>query len=129
MESVPKLVIIRDMSFAIIQTGGKQCKVAPGQKIKIEKIAPEKSAFAQGLQQHESAHANNGVIFDKVLLISDGDDVRIGTPYVSNVKVHAKILKQGRDKKKIVFKYHSKTRYRKKKGHRQHFSEVEIVRI
>ena len=117
------------MKFAVIQTGGKQYKVAPGQKIKIEKIAPEKRAFAQGLRQHESAHTNNGVIFDKVLLISDGDDVRIGTPYVSNVEVHAKILKQGRDKKKIVFKYHSKTRYRKKKGHRQHFSEVEIVRI
>ncbi|MEK7162740.1 MAG: 50S ribosomal protein L21 [Patescibacteria group bacterium] len=100
------------MVFAIIQTGGKQYKVSAGQKIKIEKI--------------ESDSAGQ-FIFDKVLLVADGEDVKIGNPYVEGGKIEAKILKQGRDKKKIVFKYHSKTRYRKKKGHRQPFTEVEII--
>jgi large subunit ribosomal protein L21 len=100
--------------FAIIETGGKQYKVSPRQKVKIEKLNAETGA---------------NFIFDKVLLVADGEDVKIGAPYVSGAKVEAKILKQGRDKKKIVFKYHSKTRYRKKKGHRQHFTEVEIVKV
>lgn len=97
--------------FAIIQTGGKQYKVSSGQKLKIEKI---------------NAQTGESVVFDKVLLAVDGDNIRIGAPYLSDEKVEAKILKQARDRKKIVFKYHSKTRYRKKKGHRQHFTEVLI---
>ena len=97
--------------FTIIETGGKQYKVSPGQKIKIEKL---------------SAKEGDNFIFDKVLLSVDGENVKIGAPYVEGAKVEGKILKQGRDKKKIVFKYHSKTRYRKKKGHRQHFTEVLI---
>jgi len=100
--------------FAIIQTGGKQYRVSPGQKVKIEKIEGAKDAILS---------------FDKVLLIGDGDNIKVGTPYVEGAKVEAKILKQGRDKKKIVFRYHSKTRYRKKKGHRQQFTEVEIVKF
>ncbi|NCO15470.1 MAG: 50S ribosomal protein L21 [Parcubacteria group bacterium] len=100
--------------FAIIQTGGKQYRVSPGQKVKIEKIEGAQDAILS---------------FDKVLLIGDGDNIKVGTPYVEAAKVEAKILKQGRDKKKIVFRYHSKTRYRKKKGHRQHFTEVEIVKF
>ncbi len=99
------------MTFFIIETGGKQYKVLPGQKLKIEKL---------------EAEAGESVVFDKVLLVADGENVQIGTPYVEGAKIEAKILKQGRDKKKIVFKYHSKTRYRKKKGHRQSFTEVEI---
>ncbi|MBI5079219.1 50S ribosomal protein L21 [Candidatus Wolfebacteria bacterium] len=102
------------MTFAIIQTGGKQYKVSPNQKIKIEKL---------------NAEEGDNFIFDKVLLIAEGDDIKIGTPYVDGAKVEAKILKQGRDKKKIVFKYHSKTRFRKKKGHRQSFTETEITKI
>lgn len=99
--------------FAIIETGGKQYKVAVGQRIKIEKInAGEGGVFA----------------FDRVLLKSDGSAVRIGTPYVEGAKISAKVLRQARDRKKIVFKYHSKTRYRKKKGHRQYFTEVEITK-
>ncbi|NCO89289.1 50S ribosomal protein L21 [Candidatus Wolfebacteria bacterium CG18_big_fil_WC_8_21_14_2_50_39_7] len=100
--------------FAIIQTGGKQYRVSPGQKVKIEKIEGAQDAILS---------------FDKVLLIGDGDNIKVGTPYVEAAKVEAKILKQGRDKKKIVFRYHSKTRYRKKKGHRQHFTEVEILNL
>ncbi len=102
------------MAFAVIQTGGKQYKVSPGQKLKIEKL---------------NVKEGENFVFDKILLIADGDDVKIGAPYVDGVKVEAKILKQGRDGKKIVFKYHSKTRFRKKKGHRQPFTETEILKI
>ena len=99
-------------TFAIIETGGKQYRVAQGMKLRVEKLAVEAGAT---------------VTFDKVLLVADGDSVKIGAPYISGEKVEAKVVEQGRDKKKIIFKYHSKTRYRKKKGHRQHFTEVEIA--
>jgi len=99
---------------AVIETGGKQYKVSLGQKIKVER-----------LEGAEGANLN----FDKVLLIADEKEVKIGAPYVDGAKVEAKIIKQGRDKKKIVFRYHSKTRYRKKKGHRQHFTELEIIKV
>ncbi len=102
------------MIFAIVQTGGKQYKISPNQKIKIEKL---------------NAKAGENFVFDKVLLVADGDDVKIGAPYVEGAKVEGKVLKQGRDKKKIVFRYHSKTRYRKKKGHRQHYTEIGIEKI
>ncbi|PIU98207.1 50S ribosomal protein L21 [Candidatus Wolfebacteria bacterium CG03_land_8_20_14_0_80_40_12] len=100
------------MAFAIIQTGGKQYKISPGDKIKIERL-----------------NVVEQVIFDKVLLVADDESVKIGTPYVEAAKVEAKILRQARERKKIVFKYHSKTRYRKKKGHRQWFTEAQIMDI
>lgn len=99
--------------FAVIETGGKQYKVSAGDKIKVEKLDVKGDATQ----------------FDKVLLKSDGKDVEIGTPYLKGVKVEGKILKQGRTDKKIVFRYHSKTRYRKLKTHRQPFTEVEITKI
>lgn len=102
------------MAFAIIQTGGKQYKISAGQKIKIEKL---------------NANEGENFIFNEVLLSADGEDVKIGNPYVEGAKVEAKILKQGKSRKKIVFKYHSKTRYRKKKGHRQQYTEAEIGKI
>lgn len=98
--------------FAVIETGGKQYKVSEGDKLKIEKVS-----------------AKDALVFDKVLLVSEGDNLKIGIPYVSGAEVHAKILKTDRAKKKIVFRYHSKTRYRKLKGHRQPFTEVEITAI
>ena len=61
--------------------------------------------------------------------MADGENIQIGTPYIEGAKVEGKVIKQGRDKKKIVFRYHSKTRYRKKKGHRQHFTELEIIKV
>ncbi|OGY63726.1 MAG: 50S ribosomal protein L21 [Candidatus Harrisonbacteria bacterium RIFCSPLOWO2_02_FULL_41_11] len=100
--------------FAIIETGGKQYKVSPGQKLKVEKLDAEQGA---------------NLNLDKVLLVADGEDVKVGTPYVEGAKVETKVLGQGRHDKKIVFKYHSKTRYRKKKGHRQHYTELEIVSV
>lgn len=100
--------------FAIIETGGKQYRVVPGQKLKVEKL---------------EAKDGDSLVFDKVLLVADGENVKIGKPLVDGAKVEAKLVKQGRSKKVIVFKYHSKTRYRKKKGHRQDFTEVEITGI
>lgn len=100
--------------IAIIQTGGKQYKVSAGQKLKISKIEGDNSAILN---------------FDKVLLLADGENVKIGVPYVAGAKVEAKILRQARERKKIVFRYRQKTRETKKKGHRQHFTEVEILRI
>ncbi len=99
--------------FAVIETGGKQYRVSPGTKIKVEKITPEGENF----------------VFDKVLLVSNGKDIKIGKPYLEGSKVEGKVLKQGRIRKVIVFRYHSKTRYRKKKSHRQYYTEVEITSI
>lgn len=97
--------------LAVIETGGKQYIVRPGQKLKVEKIEAEE---------------NSKIVFDKILLVSNGQKTEVGMPTVVGAKVEAKVLKQGRERKIIVFKYHSKTRYRKKKGHRQCFTEVEI---
>ena len=103
------------MSFAIIETGGKQYIVSPKNKIKIEKL-PGKEA--------------EEIVFDKVLLISPDDkSAKIGKPYVDGAKVTGKILKQGRAKKIKIFKYKSKTRYRRRAGHRQDYTEVEIIKI
>lgn len=100
--------------LAVIKTGGKQYLVSPGQKIKIETInEKEGSEF----------------IFDKVLLLEKGNHLEIGTPFVKDAKVAAKILRHGRREKVIIFKYKAKKRYHLKKGHRQPFTEVEITRI
>ena len=100
--------------FAVIETGGKQYRVSAGQKIKVEKL---------------NADAGDSFVFDKILLTVDGDKVAVGTPFIDGEKVSAKVVKQARERKKIVFRYHSKTRYRKKKGHRQQFTELEIVSV
>ncbi len=101
--------------FAVIETGGKQYRVSPGSKLKVEKLQVE---------------AGETFVFDKILLIAgEKDGLSIGRPYVSGAKVEVKVLRNARDRKKIVFRYHSKTRYRKKKGHRQHFTEVEVVKV
>ncbi len=100
--------------FAVIKTGGKQYKVTPGQKLKIEKLdAPEGAV----------------IHFDEVLLVAEGEKVEIGMPLVNGANVDARVLKQGRGRKQIVFKYHSKSRYRKKRGHRQPYTEIEIQKI
>lgn len=99
-------------NFAVIKTGGKQYIVKAGQKLKIEKISAEESGNFE---------------FDKVLLVADESGIKLGKPFVVGAKVGAKVLRQARDRKKIIFRYHSKTRYRKMKGHRQPFTEVEIM--
>ncbi len=100
--------------LAIIKTGGKQYKVSPGDKLKIEKVDKKEG---------------EEIIFDQVLLVEKGNKVQVGTPLVKDAKVSAKVLSQGKADKIIVFKFKSKTRYRKKAGHRQPFSEVEILKI
>ena len=100
--------------LAIIKTGGKQYIVAPGQKIKIEKL---------------DKNEEDEIIFSEVLLLEKNKKTEIGTPFVEGAKVVGKVLKQGKAKKVIVFKYKAKTRYKVKKGHRQPFTEVEIKTI
>ena len=100
--------------FAVIKTGGKQYLVSPGDKIKIEKLDVEEG---------------KETIFKEVLLLEKNKKLEIGTPLVKGAKVLAKILKQDKAKKVIVFKYKAKKRYKVKKGHRQAFTEVEILKI
>ncbi|MDO8436147.1 MAG: 50S ribosomal protein L21 [bacterium] len=100
--------------LATIKTGGKQYIVAPGQKIKIEKL---------------DIKEGDEIVFNEVLLLEKNEKVEIGTPFIKGAKVVGKVLKQGKLKKVIVFKYKPKTRYKVKKGHRQPFTEVEILKI
>jgi large subunit ribosomal protein L21 len=108
--------------LAVIRTGGKQYIVVPGQKIKIDPPSLK-------LRRAKKIEVGQEVVFDEVLLLEKGKSLEIGTPYVKGAKVVGKVLKQGRSKKVIVFKYKPKTRYKKKKGHRQPFTEVEILKI
>lgn len=100
--------------FAVIKTGGKQYLVSPGQKIRIEKIDKKEG---------------EEIVFNEVLLMEKGKKLEIGTPKVEGVKVIGKVIRQGKGEKLIILKYRAKKRYRKKKGHRQPFTEVEIIRI
>lgn len=99
--------------YAIIETGGKQIKVEEGQAIYIEKI---------------DAEAGETVTFDQVLMVG-GDNVKVGSPTVDGATVTAKVEKQGRAKKIIVFKYKSKKNYKRKQGHRQPYTKVVIEKI
>ncbi len=99
--------------FAVIQTGGKQYKVAPGDVIYIEKL---------------DAKQDDVIGFD-ALMVSGDDGVKIGAPVVSGVKVEAKVQAHGRGEKIVVFKYKSKKNYRRKAGHRQPYTRVEITAI
>lgn len=99
--------------YAIIETGGKQVKVAVGDEIYIEKLVAE---------------VGDVVTFDKVLFVG-GDDVAIGSPTVAGASVTGKVEKHGKQKKIIVFKYKAKKNYRKKQGHRQPYTKVIIEKI
>ncbi len=100
--------------LAIIKTGGKQYLVKPGDKIKIEKIDKKEGSE---------------ITFKEVLLLEKGKKMDIGYPLIKGAKVTGKITGQGKGKKIIIFKYKPKTRYKVKKGHRQPFTEVEILKI
>ena len=99
--------------YAIIATGGKQYKVSEGDIITIEKLGVE---------------AGQEVVFDQVLAVS-GDELKVGNPTVEGASVTASVVKEGRGKKVIVYKYKRKTGYHKKNGHRQAFTQVKIETI
>ena len=97
--------------YAIIETGGKQYRVQEGDTIIVEKIAAE---------------VGDQVELDKVLLLSDDADVKVGSPYIEGAKVIAEVVETGKGKKIIVFKFKSKKDYRKKQGHRQPYTALKI---
>lgn len=100
--------------YAIIETGGKQYRVQEGEKVRVEKLPAE---------------AGGEVVFDRVLLVSKDGDVTIGAPVIDGAVVTGVVEKQGRGKKIIVFKYKAKKNYRRKKGHRQSYTQVLISSI
>ena len=103
------------MEFAVIQTGGKQYKVSKGDVLKIEKI--------------KGVSLGDKIVFDKVMLVDNGKDTTIGTPFIKNAKVEASLKEIGRNPTVTVIKYKQKSRYFKKNGHRQPWFKVEIEGI
>lgn len=104
------------MSFAVIQTGGKQYKVSEGDVVTIEKLIGD---YKEG----------DKVVFDQVLLTDDGKSTVVGEPHISGVKVEAELQESGRAKKISVIKFRSKSRYFRNVGHRQPFMKVKITSI
>ena len=100
--------------YAIIETGGKQYKVSEGDVVFVEKLDVEAGA---------------AVTISKVLVVANGDDIKVGTPYVEGATVEASAVKNGKDKKIIVYKYKAKKGYHKKQGHRQPYTKLEITKI
>lgn len=100
--------------YAVIVTGGKQYKVAEGDVLFVEKLEVEEGA---------------AVTFDQVLMTGDGENVKVGTPVVDGATVEAKVVKNGKAKKIYVYKMKRKKNYRRKKGHRQPYTKVEITKI
>lgn len=97
--------------YAVIKTGGKQYRVAEGQTLKIEKLDAEEGAAVE---------------FDTVLMIADGDQIKVGSPYIDGARVSATVKSQGRGPKVLIVKFRRRKHYRKTQGHRQSFTEVRI---
>ena len=104
------------MEFAVIKTGGKQYKVSSGDFVSVEKI---KGEYKKG----------DKISFDKVLLVDDGKDTTIGTPYIKGAKVDGEITEIGRGRTVLVLKYKQKSRYLRRNGHRQPYFQVKITSI
>ncbi|MGA8941445.1 MAG: 50S ribosomal protein L21 [Thermoactinomyces sp.] len=100
--------------YAVIETGGKQYRVEKDSVLYIEKL---------------DAQEGDTVTFDKVLLVKNGEETKVGSPVVEGAKVTGKVVKHGKGKKIIVFKYKPKKNYKRKKGHRQPFTKVVIENI
>ena len=100
--------------YAIIETGGKQYKVAEGDVITVEKLGVE---------------AGSEYKFDKVLVVAKDGDVKVGAPYVEGATVEATVEKQGKEKKVVIYKYNPKKHYHKKQGHRQPYTKLVINTI
>ena len=100
--------------YAIIQTGGKQYRVAPGDILRVERLPGGRG---------------DEVVLDQVLLVGDGDQVQVGQPLVANATVRGQIMRQGQGKKIVVFKKKRRKNYRRKQGHRQLFTALQISAI
>ena len=100
--------------FAIVQTGGKQYRVSPGDILRVERLPGERG---------------DEVLLEQVLLIADGDAIQVGQPLVAGARVVSEILRQGKAKKIIVFKKKRRKKFRRKQGHRQIFTALEIKEI
>ncbi len=100
--------------FAILQTGGKQYRVSPGSVVRVEKIQGQRG---------------DACVFDRVLAVSHEGEMKVGTPYLEGTVINGTIVRQGRAKKILVFKYRPKTNYRRRMGHRQYYTEVKIDSI
>lgn len=100
--------------YAIVESGGKQYRVAPGDVIEVDRL---------------DAKEGGAIELDRVLLVAEGKKVKVGTPVVEGARVTADVVNEFKDKKITVFKYKSKTRYRRKKGHRQIYTKIAIKEI
>ena len=100
--------------YAVFKTGGKQYRASTGDVLKVEKIEAEKGATLE---------------LDQVLMVGEGEDVKIGTPYLEGGKVTATVIDQGRGKKIKVVKFKRRKNYRRQMGHRQYFTQIEITGI
>ncbi len=100
--------------YAVIKTGGKQYRVAPGEKIKIETLEAEVGAT---------------IVLDQVLMVAEGDAVKVGTPTVDGAKVSATVVSHGRGPKVRIFKMRRRKHYQKTQGHRQNYTEIRVDAI
>jgi len=100
--------------YAVIRSGGKQYRVCPGQRLKVEKLSAD-----QGQVVH----------FDEVLLVSNGQESQVGTPLVSNAKVSAEIIEHGRKKKVNIIKFKRRKHHLKRQGHRQQYTAIQVTGI
>ncbi len=99
------------MAFAIVETGGKQYRITEGDVFRVEKLAGHK--------------AGDTVVFDKVLLVDDGEETVVGTPYIEGKTIEVTLIEEGKGKKLHIQKFKSKSRYKRRLGHRQVFSKVQ----
>ena len=100
--------------YAVVKTGGKQYRVSAGEKLKVEQIPAE---------------VGSQIVLDQVLLVSDGDTVKMGTPLLEGARITAKVLGHGRGEKVRIFKLQRRKHYRRTLGHRQNYTEIEILGI
>ncbi|OGV73728.1 MAG: 50S ribosomal protein L21 [Methylophilales bacterium RIFCSPHIGHO2_02_FULL_57_10] len=100
--------------YAVIKTGGKQYRVVPGEKLKVEKLAGD---------------VGSDIVLDQVLMVADGDKVSVGAPMVKGASVKATVISHGRHDKVMIFKMRRRKHYRKTQGHRQDYTEIQIQNI
>ena len=100
--------------YAVFKSGGKQYRVSKGEKLKLEKL---------------KANVGKKVVFDQVLSVGEGKDINIGTPYLADAIVEAKVIDEGKDKKIEVVKFKRRKNYKRNFGHRQHYSLIEVINI